>query len=108
MNSGFNAPYKPSWVDRYFDWIERQPFPTWLFYLFLLLFTTVLANLPFWLEGLQPAFTFTLVAWVAGLWLPVQQGATHLLDKSAKSALESFRPAMKVEEAEFEDLLFEM
>ena len=25
-------PYKPSWVDRLTNWIERRPFPAWAFY----------------------------------------------------------------------------
>jgi hypothetical protein len=30
-------PYPPSWVDRFIDWVARLPFPSWLFYLGLLL-----------------------------------------------------------------------
>lgn len=108
MSDELKAPYKPSWVDRYFDWIDKLPIPSWLFYLLLFLFTTTFANLPYWVEGLHPFFSFTAAASVGGLWLPVQQGATHLLDRSVKAALKSFRPAMKADKEEFARLLFEM
>ena len=27
-------PYKPSWIDRFNNWVERLRVPAWLFYVF--------------------------------------------------------------------------
>jgi hypothetical protein len=103
-----NPPKKLSWANRYFDWIERLPIPTWLFYLLLLLLTSGFSNLAFWIEGRHPWFTFTAFSSVGGIWLPTQQGFTHWLLRGVKPAMESFRPAMKRDKAHYDRILSEM
>lgn len=102
------TPFKPSWIDRHFDWIDRLPIPTWFYYVILFILTATLSNIPFWIDGFQPGGSLLTVNAVSGLWLLVQQSATHILLRSAKGALESFRPAMNVQKKEYERLLFEI
>jgi hypothetical protein len=100
--------YAPSWVDRFTGWVDRLPGPSWLFYLVF---------------GLALGFTFTVVQWREGSYPVGTFRPFHIffagqiayllalmpfLDKSAVKALEAFRPALNVSQAEYAELRYRL
>ena len=101
-------PYPPSWVDRFTGWVARLPFPSWFFYVGLLLLEFLYVNAIRWANGKAPvgtfgfAVSFFVVFNVAGL------VAIHYIDGVADTALAAFRPALTITEAEYERLRYEL
>ena len=62
--SSQERPYKPSWVDRFTDWVEQLPIPAWAFYvglgLGLILGSAILA-------ALHPGLGIPVLAQIGGL-----------------------------------------
>lgn len=87
----FVPPYPRSWFDHLKAWVERLPGPPWAFYLLLGFAIALVASAIQWREGTYPPGTFdpwlVLFTSVNGY----QLGLMHYLDRSASSALASFR-----------------
>jgi hypothetical protein len=101
-------PYKPSWVDRLIDSIDRQRLPTWLIYLIIaipwvVVFIAVQAQ-----QGAYEADGF--YAW--HLFITIQPlygvAAIHFTDRVAANALRRFRPVMKGGETEYQAALYRL
>jgi len=93
-SSPFVPPYPPSWFDRFTAWVDRLPGPAWAFYLILGIAVGLAQSALQWREGAYPAGTFNPVhLWTAGNFAYLL-GLAHYLDKSAGSALASFRPIL--------------
>ena len=100
--------YSPSWVDRFIDWVERLPGPYWLFYLALGLVAGFAQTLVQWREGSYPIGTLhPFHIWFAGQ-IAYLLALMHYLDKSADTALTTFRPVLKVSEAEYAELRYRL
>lgn len=90
----FVPPYRPSWVDRFTDWVDRLPGPAWLPYLVL-----ALAGAGYFVAvqviagGYRPGSYLTLHLWL-GADAAYLLGMLHLLDHAAADALEAFRPVL--------------
>ncbi|MEO8470384.1 MAG: hypothetical protein ABI573_12045 [Chloroflexota bacterium] len=90
----FARPYAPSWLDILFNRITELPGPTSLAYAALLVVSIVLSNASPWLSGLRdwgvfdPAQVFWGAATIGLL------AATHHLRNVARSAFDTFRPAL--------------
>jgi hypothetical protein len=102
-------PYKPSWIDRFTDWVEQLPVRGWVFYLGLGLALILFQVLFLWLEGglaqagvLLPVMIFNafLIAFIPAL--------IHLLDNQAVAALDSMRPVLDMTGAEFDEFQFRL
>jgi len=100
--------YRPSWIDRFTDWVERMPGPSWIYYLGIgLALVLVLALIPM-IEGFFPKgniipaqiFLAGAIAFLLALF--------HYLDKWAGAALVSLRPALKVSEEEIQELNYQL
>ncbi|MGB3904337.1 MAG: hypothetical protein WBB22_05395 [Anaerolineae bacterium] len=96
--------YAPSWVDRFGDWVDRLPGPSWLYYLALGLVLLLVETIVLWIEGVYPIGTFL------PLHLAAAGGITYLLalfpwlDNTAATALATLRPALKADEEEYSQL----
>jgi hypothetical protein len=97
-------PYKPSWIDRFNDWVEQLPIPNWTFYGGLGLGLILIQVLFLWLDGglakaevLLPLMIYNAFLIAFGLAL------IHLLDHQAVTALDSMRPSLEMTEPEFDD-----
>lgn len=90
----FVPPYPPSWMDRFTAWVDRLPGPAWAFYLALAIGVGLVESAIQWREGAYPAGTLNpMHVWTGGYFAYIL-GLMHYLDKSAASALASFRPLL--------------
>ncbi len=90
----FVPPYPPSWFDRFTAWVDRLPGPAWGFYLILAARVVLAETAIQWREGAYPVGKFNpLTVWSVGNFAYLL-GLMHYLDKSAASAIASFRPLL--------------
>ncbi|HLE03921.1 MAG TPA: hypothetical protein VI729_04820 [Anaerolineales bacterium] len=87
-------PYPPSWFDRFAAWVDGLPGPPWGFYLLVAIGVAVVGSAIEWIEGAYPAGTFNAShVWTLGNFAYLL-ALIHYLDKSAASAIASFRPIL--------------
>ncbi|NPV67041.1 MAG: hypothetical protein HPY64_07845 [Anaerolineae bacterium] len=98
--------YRPSWLDRFFDWVDRLPGPPWLFYLGLWAVLMLIQILTQWItasqEGLMP-FHF-----VVTLTCPYALALMHYQDIMATRSLKRFWPALDCDDEECEFLRYRL
>jgi hypothetical protein len=96
-------PYKPSWIDRFTNWVEKLPVRGWVFYVGLG-FALILCQMLFlWLDGgLSVAEVLLPVIIFNALLIPLGLALMHLLDNQAVTALDSMRPTLEMTEPEFD------
>jgi|SRR5262245_21658167 len=94
----------PSWIDRSQAWVDRRSIPPWSFYLLLTAGVALLSHLARWLDGsLRPGSPD--IGRFAEAPIVVYFFATmHYLNRAARDALASFRPALSVTEQEYSEL----
>ena len=93
-STAFVPPYPPSWFDRLTGWVDRLPGPPWAFYLVLGVAVSVAGSAIEWMQGAYPAGTFNpLHVWTLGNFAYLA-ALIHYLDRSAASAMASFRPLL--------------
>ena len=96
-------PYKPSWVDRFTDWVGKLPLPPWIFYVGLGLGLSLIQVLFLWLDGgLTKAEVLLPVIIFNGLSIPFLLALVRLLDDQAVTALNAMRPMLDISEPEFD------
>jgi hypothetical protein len=99
---GNKRPYKPSWIDRYNSWVEKQPARPWMYYI---LFGVVLVGIQLlflWLESDSPETQLALIILFNGLFTPFLLALIHFLDNQAVTALKTMRPVLDTSESEFD------
>src|SRR3972149_4887470 len=90
----FVPPYPPSWFDRLTGGVDRLPGPAWAFYLVLGIGVSIAGSAIEWIEGAYPAGTINpLHVWTLGNFAYLL-AVMHYLDKSAASAIATFRPIL--------------
>ena len=101
-------PYKPSWIDRFNNWVEKLPTHAWIFYVLFGVVLIVIQFLFLWLEGglqdeeLLPVIIFN------GFVTPFVLALIHLLDNQAVTALNSMRPVLDTTESEFDQYEYKL
>jgi hypothetical protein len=103
-----SAPYRPSWVDRAVDWIDRLPIPNWAFYSLVYLLTVLLVHLLEWNDGVFEWGTFDPSAAIDGMWFVTGLLFIHHLERVAERGLARFAPIVAHKPAEFEALRYRM
>ena len=101
-------PYQPSWVDRFTDWVKGLPGPSWLFYLGLWLALFLMANATKWLDGSLPLGTIEPLSTAGASDGVYFLAVMHYLKGAAGAALQMFRPALAVSEAEYNRLHYQL
>jgi len=91
----FVPPYAASWVDRSTAWIDRLSGPAWAYYLVWGVVMYLLISAVQWSAGTYPLGTFSRVHAVGAFLAPYAIGLIHYLDRSARTAMKSFRPALR-------------
>jgi hypothetical protein len=101
--SSQERPYKPSWLDRFTDWVGRLPIPAWVFYVSLGIGLMLVQVLFLWLDdGLAKAEVLLPLIVFNGLSIPFLLALIHLLDGQAVTALHAMRPTLDMTEGEFD------
>jgi len=106
-------PYAPSWVDLLTDWVRRLPLPAWVFYLALglvltLSYVPLILSSPIWTNGgltLDSVVLYSVLNGMTGVYV---LAFIHYLDNSAQAALARFRPVLTVDDAEYENLRYQL
>jgi len=100
------APYTSSWVDRFTDWVDRLPIPSWVFYagLWLILYLIELATQ--WSDTTAIIFRPFHIFFVGVI--PLSIALIHYLDRIADAALNKFRPVLNCSDAEYADLRYQL
>jgi hypothetical protein len=100
--------YAPSWVDRFTDWVDRRPGPSWAYYAGLGLGLLSVQIVVLWIEGAFPTDTFfpgqVFMAGITAYLLALFQYS----DNRAAAALSALRPALKATEEEYDRLRYEI
>jgi hypothetical protein len=96
--------YAPSWVDRFSDWVDGLPGPSWLYYLALGLVLLVLQTAVLWIEGVYPIGTFLPFHLVGAGLVSYILALLPWLDNTAASALSTLRPALTASEEGYSQL----
>jgi hypothetical protein len=91
----FIPPYPPSWFDRFTAWVDRLPGPAWLAYMALAVLGTAMLMLAASTGGdYRPGSLLAFHVWV-GAQFAYMLALMHYLDRSAGSALDTFRPVLE-------------
>ncbi len=97
-------PFQPSWMDRFFDWVNRLPIPFLPFYALVYLGIVLFQHGLLWLDGTLPAAEFAPIIFVQNIWSIFIVAAWHYLRNAGSQALAKFRPALDIGDAEFNTL----
>ena len=108
VDAPFVAPYRPSWVDRFFDRLDRSPVPVWVAYLSIYLVAAALMHLAVWNDGVVAWGHPDLQQFAAAGWSIVFLVFIHHLEHVADRALERFAPLGSRKPAEFAALRYRM
>jgi hypothetical protein len=103
-----DRPYDPSWVDRFTDWVKSLPVPAWLFYLVVWVVLFSIETAIKWYDGTYPAGTVFLYHTVLTLQPVYFLAMIHYLDDVADAGLKSFRPALTLNQAEYDSLRYQL
>jgi hypothetical protein len=98
----FAMPYKPSWIHRFFGWVEDLPIPNWLFYLLFLLVGGTLQHIFAWGRGLLSVGQFNGYLALTWSWLVAQLYYGQLNTEIAIRSLEEIYPLLDLDHDEFE------
>jgi hypothetical protein len=102
-------PYKPSWVDRFTNWVEKLPMTGRAFYAGLGLGLILIQVLFLLLDGgLAVAEVLLPVSIFNALLIPYALALIHLLDDQAVDALDALRSMLKITEPELYALRFKL
>ena len=103
-----SARFPPSWADALTRFIERLPGPAWVTYTTLFLVLLLVTNATGWLDGSLPIGSFDLYLSSLAVYPVVALAAIYYLDAKAVAALETMRPALAVDDHDFELLRYEL
>ena len=107
--NGKERPYKPSWIDRFTDWVEKLPVRGWVFYVGFGLGLILVQALFLWLDGgLNVAEELLPVIIFNGLLTPFVLALIHHLDLQAVTALKTMRPTLEMTEPEYDEFQYKL
>lgn len=102
------TPFPPSWIDRLIQWIDHLPGPAWLTYVLGMVATAFLINVILWLDGSVP---YGSAGYIYSVFPPLHFYPLmlyHYLTRISSRSLQSFRPLLDVDDAEFAQIDYEL
>lgn len=108
VNEEIEKLYPPSWGDRLMEKIEGLPGPIWAFYLLAYLLLTVITYIAYWWDGTVEPGTFNFILSTVGIYSVFPIGLNHYLNTVATRSLNTFRPALDVDESEYARLNYRL
>ncbi len=104
----FERPYPAGWFDRLIDAIDRAPGPNAAYLIGLLLLQAACITALLWWNAKVPIGEVDFLKLFIVVVAPYLLAARFYLDRVACAALDNFRPALTVDEREFERLRYEL
>ena len=104
----FERPYPAGWFDHLIDWIDRAPGPNVAYVIGLLVAEAVYITGLVWWNGKLPVGEVDLRRLFIAVVAPYLLWVRLHLDRVAGAALDDFRPALAVDEGEFQRLRYEL
>lgn len=106
--AGKYRPYKPSWIDRFNNWVKKLTIRAWIFFTVFGLGLIGIQILFLWLDdGLQEVELIPVIIF-NGLFTPFLLALIYLLDNQAVTALNSLKPVLDTTEPEFDQYEYEL
>jgi len=99
-------PYQPSWINRFFAWLDARAFPSPLFYLLVYLAFVSLTHIVLWRDGALPTARINTRVLFDMVWVPLGLGSLHILQQAAGRSVEEFRPVLNVTQDDFEKIVY--
>jgi len=93
--------FKPSWIDGFNNWLERQRLRPWILYVILGIAMILVQILFLWTDSASFADELLPVIVFNGLAVPYLLAMIRQLDNQAMHALKSMRPVLKLSTEEF-------
>lgn len=104
-----SLPYKPGWVDRFWDLVDRLPIPAWLFYVGMYVVGAFLMHVALWLDGEVAMGTLDATSASQATWIALPLAWMHYLERLAARALPQFDPVVSTARRdEYESVRFRM
>ena len=104
----FVPPYAASWVNWLTRQIERLPIPLWVFYLALWILLGTITTVLEWLAGTYAVGTVNFFHIVFAAGIPYILGAMHYLNRYASTAMRNFRPVLKTNPLQYQELEYRL
>ena len=104
----FSRPYAPSWLEWFIARIKRLPFPVWVSFIGLGIVVFALVTAIKWLDGAYPVGTFYPTHAALAAVAVAILGVTHAIDDVGKRALRDMRPALIVDQHEYQLLAYQL
>jgi uncharacterized membrane protein YvlD (DUF360 family) len=101
-------PYKPSWIDRFNDWVDRLPGPSWPYYLGLAGLAFLSGQIVFWAEGTLAERSFYPLHVSLSVTLGYLPALLAYLDGRASAALAKMRPILETKEGEYDEVHYRL
>jgi len=98
--------YPPSWLDRFFCWVDSLPISPWLLYALIGMALMAIELAINWFQGDEPVGTIHFFHVVFVFSVSYGFAAIHYLDREAGKAIDRFRPALTVNAVEYRELRY--
>jgi len=101
-------PYQISWIDKYYNWINKFPIPVWLTYLILYILCIAYLS-PVYVEAgrIRKGFGLENIL-VLAFWLPIILAVLNWMNIAARKAMEEFQQATQMESEIYDQFIFRM
>jgi hypothetical protein len=102
-----NAPYPPSLMNRFTSWVKRQPIPSWLFYVVLLIVWELIAFLLAWAAGDLQWGAVDFQIFFNNFWGVGMLVFHHYIESEISAALRDSKPLLNISSGGFSELEYE-
>jgi hypothetical protein len=107
-NQSNETRYKPSWIDRLIQGIDRLPGPAWLFYMVGILALALLIIVILWIDGSVPFGSYGSFQGIFPPFVFYFLALYHYLTRVGARSLQEFRPLLEADESEFMPINYEL
>jgi len=108
MSENNTAFFNPSYINHFSNWVEGLPGTSWAYYsgLGVILFTLQTASA--WRDGAIPAGTLMPIHIFLAAAISFFIAVIPYFDQRARSALETIKPALNIDEEKYQELEYQL